>query len=77
LKGLNRIAKHRPMTLMSVSGAKHRPRTPMSVSGANNRPRTPMSVRGKSLKSIKDTYVYQRRIFKVDQGHICMSEENL
>jgi hypothetical protein len=36
-----------------------------------------MSARGESLKSTKDTYVCQRKIFKVDQGHLCLSEENL
>jgi hypothetical protein len=31
----------------------------------------PMSVRGESLKSTKDTYVCERRIFNIDQGHLC------
>ena len=34
-------------------------------------------MRGESLISTKDTYVCQREIFKVDQGHLCLSEENL
>ena len=36
-----------------------------------------MSVRGESLIMTKDTYVCERRILKIEQGHPCMSEENL
>jgi hypothetical protein len=61
-----------PLTDIGVLGRFLAPLTDIAVLG-----RTPMSIREESLKSTKDTYVCQRRIFKIDQGHLCLSDTDI